>query len=270
MASLETKNSDLSLNSEFKLELQLAAVAQPARSQMELCDAVRQLSLAHPDMGVKKMAATIKQQHPHIQGGSKEVRVVLQQVKEQLANESPAVSPSASPGSTADATDASGTMGSLDEVQETGRQMKARLRKEAALEAKARATRKNAAFKKLFPDINLGKAFGKGVDRRQQKASLDVLKMKLTDPTYLAGVMATNALSAEDLAELVHDMKEGGFTPSAPDSEDSDGEQDGERQQQLEQTGENAGQTASVPDLPRFGAQADSGALSLPSFGNQA
>ena len=117
------------MNSEFKLELQLAAaVAQPARSQMELCDAVRQLSLAHPDMGVKKMAATIKQQHPHIQGGSKEVRVVLQQVKEQLANESPAVSPSASPGSTADATDASGTMGILDEVQETGRQMKARLR----------------------------------------------------------------------------------------------------------------------------------------------
>jgi hypothetical protein len=37
----------------------------------------------------------------------------------------------------------------------------------------------------LFPDIDLHKAFGSGVDRRQQKLEVEQLKEKLSDPAYL-------------------------------------------------------------------------------------
>jgi hypothetical protein len=62
---------------------------------------------------------------------------------------SPAVSPSASPDGAA--TPASASAKEITEAVESSRQMKLRLQKEAIMEEKVRAKRKNAAFKKVSP-----------------------------------------------------------------------------------------------------------------------
>ena len=130
----------------------------------ELVDAVKALRLENPDIGVKKIAATVKASHPHL-GGAKEVRQALAEIK---AAED-AVSPAVSPVKETPQEDKVAESAPAVPV-ESARQQKARERQEAAaaaaVERKARERRKRNAFAKLFPDLDVQAAFGPGVDRR--------------------------------------------------------------------------------------------------------
>ena len=179
----------------------------------ELIAAVQQLMLEQPGLGAKKVTAAVKASHPDLKAGTKEVRAALAEVK---ASASPAVSPSASP---TKASDGAGDGSAAEQPkEESARQAKARERREAAAAQakldKERAKRKNAAFKKLFPELDLRKAFGKGVDRRVQQKHLDEIKHKLTDQSYLTSVLLEGRLEAEEMKILVEDMKASGFKPS--------------------------------------------------------
>eukprot|EP01045_Picozoa_sp_COSAG04_P012164 COSAG04_NODE_809_length_10142_cov_3.378174_17_plen_272_part_00 len=184
----------------------------------ELIAAVEQLMLEQPGLGAKKVTAAVKASHPDLKAGTKEVRAALAEVK---ASASPAVSPSASPTKLGDgAGDGAGDGSAAAEQpkEESARQAKARERREAAAAQakldKERAKRKNAAFKKLFPELDLRKAFGKGVDRRLQQKCLDEIKEKLTDQSYLTSVLLEGRLEAEEMKILVEDMRASGFKPS--------------------------------------------------------
>ena len=179
----------------------------------ELIAAVQQLMLEQPGLGAKKVTAAVKASHPDLKAGTKEVRAALAEVK---ASASPAVSPSASPTKPSDG--AGDGSAAEQPKEESARQAKARERREAAAAQakldKERAKRKNAAFKKLFPELDLRKAFGKGVDRRVQQKHLDEIKHKLTDQSYLTSVLLEGRLEAEEMKILVEDMKASGFKPS--------------------------------------------------------
>ena len=227
----------------------------------ELVDAVKALSLDNPDMGVKKIAAAVKAQG--LTAGAKEVRTALAEIK---AASSPAVSPSKSPvKAESDAAEAAAPV-------ESARQQKVRERREAAdaaaKESKARKKRKQNAFAKLFPEIDVHAAFAKGVDRRVQAKAKAEIQTKLTDQSYMTSAMLDGRLSPQDLQELMEDMKAGGFTPSMPDSDDEDSEEEEEEEGEEQEPAGAAGGLG----LPSFGGQADVSAatgLSLPSFGDQ-
>lgn len=224
----------------------------------ELLRAVRALSVASPNMGVKKMTQAVKSElSPGTICGSKQVRQALGVVKKELEESSPAVTPSASP-EKADAV----TVGTKSEPALSVRQQKIRLQKQAVLEEQARAKRKTAAFKKLFPELNLQIAFGANVDRRLQRKELGKIQEKLTDQAYLANAITKGGLSATELSELLQDIRSGGFTPTASDLDDDESGSAAEGDD-VAQTSEAA---ASAMDLPSFGNQAS---LGLPSFGNQ-
>ena len=52
------------------------------KAKQELTAAVKALRLASPDIGTKKTVALIKQQHPHLAANAKQVREVMEEIKE--------------------------------------------------------------------------------------------------------------------------------------------------------------------------------------------
>lgn len=229
----------------------------------ELVDAVKALRLENPDIGVKKIAATVKASHPHL-GGAKEVRQALAEIK---AAED-AVSPAVSPVKETPQEDKVAESAPAVPV-ESARQQKARERQEAAaaaaVERKARERRKRNAFAKLFPDLDVQAAFGPGVDRRVQAKAKAEIQAKLTDQNYITSAVLEGRLSPQEMQELVEDMKAGGFTPSLPESDDEDDSQGEEEVDDHQPV-----QAAGALGLPSFGGQAAvSAGTGLPSFGNQ-
>ncbi len=227
----------------------------------DLIEAVKALRLENPEIGVKKIAASVKAQGL---GGAKEVKQALADIKAAEDAASPAVSPSKSPGKPKEASESAPAA-----PAQSARQQKMRERQEAAAaaaaERKAREKRKRNAFAKLFPDLDVQAAFGPGVDRRvQAKAKADIQE-KLTDQNYVTSAVLEGRLSPQELQELVEDMKAGGFTPSLPDSDDEEEEVESQEQAVGRQPGESGGL-----GLPSFGGQAAvSASTGLPSFGNQ-
>ena len=184
----------------------------------ELIDAVKALRLENPEIGVKKIAASVKARGL---GGAKEVRQALADIKAaEDSSSAPAVSPSKSP---VKASEAESTPVA---PAETARQQKMRERQEAAAaaaaERKAREKRKRNAFSKLFPDLDVQAAFGPGVDRRVQEKAKKEIQAKLTDQSYVTSAVLEGRLSPQEIQELVEDMKAGGFTPSLSESDDED------------------------------------------------
>ena len=232
----------------------------------QLIDAVKALRLENPEIGVKKIAASVKAQGL---GGAKEVRQALAEIKAAEDAASPAVSPSKSPVKENEALESPAAA-----PVESARQQKIRERQEAAAavakERKAREKRKRQAFAKLFPDLDVQAAFGPGVDRRvQAKAKADI-QAKLTDQNYVTSAVLEGRLSPQEMQELVEDMKAGGFTPSLPESDDEDGEQLSEETDEKEQEERKAPSATSALGLPSFDGQAAvSAGAALPSFGNQ-
>lgn len=230
----------------------------------ELIDAVKALRLENPEIGVKKIAASVKAQGL---GGAKEVRQALADIKAaEDSSSSPAVSPSKSP------VKASEAESTPVVPAETARQQKIRERQEAAAaaaaERKAREKRKRNAFSKLFPDLDVQAAFGPGVDRRVQSKAKAEIQAKLTDQSYVTSAVLEGRLSPQEIQELVEDMKAGGFTPSLSQSDDEDGDdEDGEAESQ--DAGHQPVESSGL-GLPSFGGQAAvSACTGLPSFGNQ-
>ena len=230
----------------------------------ELVDAVKALRLENPDIGVKKIAATVKATHPHL-GGTKEVRQALAEIKAAEAAASPAVSPVKETSQENEVTESAPAV-----PVESARQQKARERQEAAAaaaaERKARERRKRNAFAKLFPDLDVQAAFGAGVDRRVQAKAKAEIQTKLTDQNYVTSAVLEGRLSPQEMQELVEDMKASGFTPSLPESDDEDEAHEDEAAADDHQPVQAAGALG----LPSFGGQAAvSAGTGLPSFGNQ-
>lgn len=246
-----------------------------ATAELCLVDAVRALTLKHPDMGAKKLVSEVKAKHPALKVGTKEVRAALAEVN---AAASPAVSPSASP--VKGAADVNG-LTVVDESQaaeeapvESARQQKVRERQEAqklvAKENKAREKRKQAAFKKLFPELDLEAAFGWGVEGRVRNKAKAELKAKLTDQAYLTSAVLEGRLSPDDLQELVQDMKAGGFTPSVPTASDEDDSEEEDAAAAVEPAAVGSELNKSRSSLQARAPKTDRSALGLPSFGEQA
>jgi hypothetical protein len=230
----------------------------------ELIDAVKALRLENPEIGVKKIAASVKAQGL---GGAKEVRQALADISAAEDAASPAVSPSKSP---VKADEAAGSASAAP--AESARQQKMRERQEAAAaaaaERKLRERRKRTAFSKLFPDLDVQAAFGPGVDRRVQAKAKAEIQAKLTDQNYVTSAVLEGRLSPQEMQELVEDMKAGGFTPSLPESDDEDGDdEDGEAHNQEQEEGHQPVEAGL--GLPAFGGQAAVSGTGLPSFGNQ-